>query len=77
VEIVSFPSEKEPAPPHPARMSQGLHFLQPGAASELGQLRFSMLLPRSIITTLSSGLWRISSRAQKIPDGPLPTIATS
>src|SRR5699024_2131443 len=72
----SFPSENAPAPANPVEMEQGLHPMQTFVFL-FGHVRFSIERPFSSIRTFKSGLFCISSYAQKIPDGPAPIIITS
>ena len=77
VERSSLPSLKAPAPPHPCSKVQGSQLTHPKPRLA-GHLRFSRSGPFSSITILSGvELFLVSSRAENMPAGPVPTMMTS
>src|SRR5450756_1982527 len=74
LESVSLPSLNAPAPPHPLNVLHGLQRRHEpeGARHSLCSIPFP-LSTRSILRSLE----RESSRAQKMPAGPAPTMMTS
>ena len=78
VEMTYLPSEKAPAPASPSMMAQDGHLTHLSTfLATMGQVRFSMLWPFSMIHTERAGSRSVRRQAVISPPMPPPMMAMS